>query len=662
MNPSPSRHRRSLSRSEEVGDAEAASVFSVFVRIRPFLAEDTASEMPFEIENNTTCVLKADPRRSGLPTQYRFDQCFPPSSPSGEPTSNAFVFQVCGLPCIEGVLEGVNCSILAYGQTNSGKTHTMSGSDADVGLIPRACQELLRQASDSNLATSSGTVRDYSVEVSYIEIYKEAVMDLLLPRQPGEATAPQHRTRKVRYHPIYGVFVEGLTYERVTSWSQCMSFFDKASKLRHVAATKLNVKSSRSHAIFELRYVQTEASALGTTQRRASLHLADLAGSERIKQSGVDGTRLRETAQINQSLTTLRRVIDALTATTRSSPPYRESMLTWILSESLGGNARSSMVATVSPSADNLDESISTLEYATKAKAITNRVHRNIDGLSKLIDQLRDSMAQSATTTPNVELTAELQLKKETIDVLVSREQEMHQRFDAMRAQLVEAQQRNVEVEEASALQRSMLTKSLADMSVRSSRQRDDIERLAAENTAMSATIASLRKEISKYKKTINTMGLERDQLKTYFSASFEVLEQWTTSAWDTLLEQNRLQTDLVMKACAVVGATEKQRTLLQDALATCTDMSRQVEQYRRLNYESQRVINSVVDRYVVIQGFLRRAEGGVFDRQWTVASILHSLNDFVRAVEATPELRRRARSAVQRPRQGLGSSPDGSL
>lgn len=375
---------------------------------------------------------------------------FPPCA------SQEDMFESVGRPMVDAVMEGFNASILAYGQTSSGKTFTMMGSANNEGLIPRIARAIMEEAdrrtisggdggghnlgasmSDAGpLVRSSTTLpatlsasqsggngnitgvltRDYFIELSFFEIYNEAVLDLL-----HAGGSQQHRRRKVRVHPVMGVYVEGLTYEKVSSWSQCFRYLQRGLLLRHTAATKMNEVSSRSHAIFQLRLVQNDMTDIGPVQHRSNVYLADLAGSERIKLSAVEGERLKESAQINLSLTTLRRVIDALIQQSPTAPsggggnnasgtnsnsspasspsnrmvPYRESMLTWVLSESLGGNAKSCMVATLCPHPTYVEETYQTLQYAHRAKSIVNSVVKNEDQMAKVLRQLQDALAQA---------------------------------------------------------------------------------------------------------------------------------------------------------------------------------------------------------------------------------------------------------------------------
>jgi hypothetical protein len=369
---------------------------------------------------------------------------FPPCA------SQEDMFESVGRPMVDAVMEGFNASILAYGQTSSGKTFTMMGSANNEGLIPRIARAIMEEADRRTISASGGDAqplassmnsdvvplarsstnlpaaafsashgaggngnitgvltRDYFIELSFFEIYNEAVLDLL-----HAGGSQQHRRRKVRVHPVMGVYVEGLTYEKVSSWSQCFRYLQRGLQLRHTAATKMNEVSSRSHAIFQLRLVQNDMTDIGPVQHRSNVYLADLAGSERIKLSAVEGERLKESAQINLSLTTLRRVIDALiqqspTAAAGASGnggpngpsnrmvPYRESMLTWVLSESLGGNAKSCMVATLCPHPTYVEETYQTLQYAHRAKSIVNSVVKNEDQMAKVLRQLQDALAQA---------------------------------------------------------------------------------------------------------------------------------------------------------------------------------------------------------------------------------------------------------------------------
>uniref|UniRef100_A0A8C1JZ42 Kinesin family member 13Bb n=1 Tax=Cyprinus carpio TaxID=7962 RepID=A0A8C1JZ42_CYPCA len=281
------------------------------------------------------------------------------------------VFQCLGESLLDSAFQGYNACIFAYGQTGSGKSYTMMGAAEQPGLIPRLCSSLFQRTVQEQREGES-----FTVEVSYMEIYNEKVRDLLEPKGSRQAL-------RVREHKVLGPYVDGLSRLAVTSYKDIESLMSEGNKSRTVAATNMNEESSRSHAVFNIILTK--------------LSLVDLAGSERADKTGAGGERLKEGSNINRSLTTLGLVISALAeqgAGKNKSKfvPYRDSVLTWLLKDSLGGNSRTAMVATVSPAADNYDETLSTLRYADRAKSIVNHAVVNEDPNARIIRELREEV------------------------------------------------------------------------------------------------------------------------------------------------------------------------------------------------------------------------------------------------------------------------------
>jgi len=294
------------------------------------------------------------------------------------------VFESYGPWMIENAFKGYNCSLFAYGQTGSGKTHTMMGYDNDVGFIPRLCQGIFETI---HLLNKTGAEQSYHVEAAYFEIYNERVFDLLGSNQKSSGL-------RVREHPKTGAYVEDLLTLAVNSYEEIEKLLHEGSNSRRVAETKMNKESSRSHAVFQLLIRNTRVQSDGKRfEKTSKLYLVDLAGSERVNASGVTGARLKEAANINKSLSALADVIKALTcpkaSDEKSFVPYRNSVLTWLLKESLGGNAKTVMLATLSPDAVNYQETLSTLKYAERAKKIVNNARVNKESNAMLIESLQ---------------------------------------------------------------------------------------------------------------------------------------------------------------------------------------------------------------------------------------------------------------------------------
>ncbi|XP_016524465.1 kinesin-like protein KIF17 isoform X1 [Poecilia formosa] len=284
-------------------------------------------------------------------------------------------------PLIEGVTEGYNGTVFAYGQTGSGKSFTMQGVSEPAtqkGVIPRAFEHIFE-----SIQCAENT--KFLVRASYLEIYNEEVRDLL-----GSNTKQKHELKE---HPECGVFVQDLTMHTVHSVGECERIMEQGWKNRAVACTLMNKDSSRSHSIFTIHLEICNTDAAGQDHIRAGkLNLVDLAGSERQSKTGATGERLREATKINLSLSALGNVISALVVGRSKHIPYRDSKLTRLLQDSLGGNTRTLMIACLSPADNNYEESLSTLRYANRAKSIQNRPRINEDPKDALLREYQEEI------------------------------------------------------------------------------------------------------------------------------------------------------------------------------------------------------------------------------------------------------------------------------
>lgn len=297
------------------------------------------------------------------------------------------VYRDIGAEMLEHAIQGYNVCIFAYGQTGAGKSYTMMGTKEEIGIIPRMCNELFER-----LQTLSADEHfDYTVEVSYLEIYFEKVRDLLNPQNK--------KPLKVREHSVFGPYVEDLTKLVVTTYKDIKDLIDLGNKSRTTASTRMNETSSRSHAVFTLILSQRKYDV--DTDRKgekvSKISLVDLAGSERADSTGAEGLRLKEGATINKSLTTLGKVISALEKNSQKKGkeqfiPYRDSVLTWLLRENLGGNSKTAMIAAISPADINYDETLSTLNYANRTKNIVCKAVVNEDANAKIIRGLKEEI------------------------------------------------------------------------------------------------------------------------------------------------------------------------------------------------------------------------------------------------------------------------------
>jgi kinesin family protein 1 len=293
-----------------------------------------------------------------------------------------------GKPLLDNAFQGYNNCIFAYGQTGSGKSYSMMGYGQEYGIIPKICQDMFERIKE----VQADNLSSCTVEVSYLEIYNERVRDLLNPSNKGNL--------RVREHPSTGPYVEDLAKLVVQSFPEIENLMDEGNKARTVAATNMNETSSRSHAVFTLTLTQKrhDATTSMSGERVAKISLVDLAGSERAQSTGATGARLKEGAEINRSLSTLGRVIAALAdiggGKKKTQVPYRDSILTWLLKDSLGGNSMTAMIAAISPADINFEETLSTLRYADSAKRIKNHAVVNEDPNARMIRELQEELAK----------------------------------------------------------------------------------------------------------------------------------------------------------------------------------------------------------------------------------------------------------------------------
>ncbi|XP_013770253.1 kinesin-like protein KIF16B isoform X3 [Pundamilia nyererei] len=305
------------------------------------------------------------------------------------------VFKDLGSDVLKAAFEGYNACVFAYGQTGSGKSYTMMGAPGDAGLIPRICEGLFSRISEATRWDEAS----FRTEVSYLEIYNERVRDLLRRK------STQTYNLRVREHPKGGPYVEDLSKHLVQNYGDVEELMEAGNINRTTASTGMNDVSSRSHAIFTINFTQAKFDAEMPSETLSKIHLVDLAGSERADATGATGVRLKEGGNINKSLVTLGNVISALADMSQGGVntnlkkksvfvPYRDSVLTWLLKDSLGGNSKTIMIATISPADVNYGETLSTLRYANRAKNIINKPTINEDANVRLIRELRAEIAR----------------------------------------------------------------------------------------------------------------------------------------------------------------------------------------------------------------------------------------------------------------------------
>ncbi|XP_065776955.1 kinesin-like protein KIF16B isoform X2 [Muntiacus reevesi] len=380
----------------------------VAVRVRPMNRREKDLEAKFiiQMEKSKTTITNlkipeggtGDSGRERTKT-FTYDFSFySADTESPDYVSQEMVFKTLGTDVVKSAFEGYNACVFAYGQTGSGKSYTMMGDSGDSGLIPRICEGLFSQINE----TTRWDEASFRTEVSYLEIYNERVRDLL--RRKSSKTF----NLRVREHPKEGPYVEDLSKHLVQNYGDVEELMDAGNINRTTAATGMNDVSSRSHAIFTIKFTQAKFDSEMPSETVSKIHLVDLAGSERADATGATGVRLKEGGNINKSLVTLGNVISALADLSQDAAnplvkkkqvfvPYRDSVLTWLLKDSLGGNSKTIMIATISPADVNYGETLSTLRYANRAKNIINKPTINEDANVKLIRELRAEIARLKT-------------------------------------------------------------------------------------------------------------------------------------------------------------------------------------------------------------------------------------------------------------------------
>ncbi|XP_016933239.2 kinesin-like protein KIF3A [Drosophila suzukii] len=441
----------------------------VVVRTRPMdkneLSAGALSAISVDKINRAITVMKPNATANEPPKTYYFDNVFDGGS------NQMDLYVDTARPIVDKVLEGYNGTILAYGQTGTGKTYTMSGnpdSPQTKGIIPNAFAHIF-----GHIAKAKENQK-FLVRVSYMEIYNEEVRDLL-----GKDVG---KSLEVKERPDIGVFVKDLSGYVVHNADDLENIMRLGNKNRAVGATKMNEESSRSHAIFSITVERSELGEGGVQHvRMGKLQLVDLAGSERQSKTQASGQRLKEATKINLSLSVLGNVISALVDGKSTHIPYRNSKLTRLLQDSLGGNSKTVMCATISPADSNYMETISTLRYASRAKNIQNRMHINEEPKDALLRHFQEEIArlrkqleegssleeeppsseeEEDTADDEMEAPLEIEMESSTVQAVEKKPKKKREKTDAEKEEL--AQRKNEhqkEIEHAKTEQETLRNK-----------------------------------------------------------------------------------------------------------------------------------------------------------------------------------------------------------
>ena len=342
----------------------------VYARTRPLTEIETSQNQQAILATPDEFTCSHPWRGEKKDRSYEFDEVFPANSTQEQVFEDTKYL-------VQSAMDGYNVCIFAYGQTGSGKTFTIYGDDANPGLTPRAIAEVMRCVHrDSNKSS-------VKMECYMLELYRDDLIDLLLP--VGTSDAPRLDIKKDKKG---WVTVPNATVVPVTSEGEIIEVIQTGLKVRKTAGTKMNVESSRSHLIFSLVMETTDLQTGALT--KGKLSFVDLAGSERVKKSGAEGDTLKEAQAINKSLSALGDVISAL-ASEQQHIPYRNHKLTMLMSDSLGGNAKTLMFVNVSPTDGNVEETQNSLTYATRVRTIKNDNGKSVE--SKEVQNLRQQVA-----------------------------------------------------------------------------------------------------------------------------------------------------------------------------------------------------------------------------------------------------------------------------
>ncbi|MCQ2818408.1 MAG: hypothetical protein MJ252_14165 [archaeon] len=371
----------------------------VGVRVRPFNTreKDRESHCIIEMIQNQT-IIKDE---LGQEKKFTFDHSFWSHDGFEEEANGylrpvddkyadqAYVFNTVGKGILDNAWEGYHCCLFAYGQTGSGKSYSMVGYGANKGIVPISCEEIFKRIAENTEADKS-----YEVSFSMLEIYNEKVQDLLVPpnKRPTQGL-------KIRESKVLGTFVDGLQKFPVTSYEQISKKMDQGYENRTIGSTLMNATSSRAHTIVTIEFRQITKMAGKKCEKVSMINLVDLAGSERAGSTGATGDRLKEGCNINKSLLVLGNVINVLAdkATGKKKdvlPPYRDSALTRILRNALGGNSKTVMICALSPASINYEETLSTLRYADRAKKIQNKAVVNESEHDKMVRLLKEENSE----------------------------------------------------------------------------------------------------------------------------------------------------------------------------------------------------------------------------------------------------------------------------
>ena len=517
----------------------------VAVRCRPMSSKETARGCQSIILISGTKITINGVDAQHESKDFTFDFCYGPDSEQNT------VYLDLGQPMLQQALDGFNATVFAYGQTGSGKSFSMMGTDSDPnlkGIIPQLNDDLFVKVKEKLTIMqekaekeNSNAKTKFMVSASFLEVYNEEIKDLL---------NPSDRKLKIHEHPKHGIYVEDLCELVVRDSKDLLKLIYQGNAVRRVAATKMNEESSRSHSVFTIKIEQQTVTELagGVTREqtvKAKLNLVDLAGSERAAKTGASGSTLKEGANINLSLMALGNVINMLSEGKKVKNkviPYRDSKLTRLLQESLGGNAATTMIAAISPADYNYSETLSTLRYANRAKSIANALTRNEDSnermirdLKSQIEELKRQLEQGVTGGGGVDSNSE-ELERKLRDMEANQLNAFEEKERLSKA-LEEERQSNMNM---------VISEMMHSVKEQKVMHMKNIKRLTNEKTQLTKGMKDTKESNLKMKKDMDKYIVEYQQLQKRYD---EVAAHAATIEGSNEEETKILQTQELSKA-----------------------------------------------------------------------------------------------------------------
>lgn len=517
----------------------------VAVRCRPMSSKETARGCQSIILISGTKITINGVDAQHESKDFTFDFCYGPDSEQNT------VYLDLGQPMLQQALDGFNATVFAYGQTGSGKSFSMMGTDSDPnlkGIIPQLNDDLFVKVKEKLTIMqekaekeNSNAKTKFMVSASFLEVYNEEIKDLL---------NPSDRKLKIHEHPKHGIYVEDLCELVVRDSKDLLKLIYQGNAVRRVAATKMNEESSRSHSVFTIKIEQQTVTELagGVTREqtvKAKLNLVDLAGSERAAKTGASGSTLKEGANINLSLMALGNVINMLSEGKKVKNkviPYRDSKLTRLLQESLGGNAATTMIAAISPADYNYSETLSTLRYANRAKSIANALTRNEDSnermirdLKSQIEELKRQLEQGVTGGGGVDSNSE-ELERKLRDMEANQLNAFEEKERLSKA-LEEERQSNMNM---------VISEMMHSVKEQKVMHMKNIKRLTNEKTQLTKGMKDTKESNLKMKKDMDKYIVEYQQLQKRYD---EVAAHAATIEGSNEEETKMLQTQELSKA-----------------------------------------------------------------------------------------------------------------